>query len=63
MHGGSWCSFAYTVAPGRGGYTYSAAAGSGGTGSFGFSGGGQQCNRAEGSHGWVPVPHTHTQIW
>ena len=44
MHGGSWCSFTYSV----GGYDFDSATR---TGNFTFSSGGQQCGRPEGSHG------------
>ena len=58
MHGGSWCSFAYEVKK-QGGYTYDSSTQ---TGTFTFSGGGQQCNRQETSHGPTVIENVAEEL-
>lgn len=75
MHGGSWCSFAHEVGdysynPTSSGVGVGAAdagvgagAGAGvGVGLFTFSGGGQQCNRQEGSHGPLIIENVFEEL-
>jgi hypothetical protein len=57
MHGGSWCSFAYSVA--QGGYKFDSNSNSG---EFTFSGGGQQCNRQESRHGPTVIENVAEEL-
>ena len=59
MHGGRWCSFAYGVENGAGGYAWDAAKAAG---TFTFAKGGQQCNRPEGSHGQLIIENVLDEL-